>query len=324
MSSRPRIVLTRRLPATVEAALAERFDVVPSRDDVAMDPATLQRALGEADGLLCTVTDRITAEVLAANPLRARIIANFGVGTDNIDIAAAAAHDLVVTNTPDVLTDDTADLAIALILMVMRRIGEGERLVRGGRWLGWTPTHHLGRRVNGATLGILGFGRIGQAVARRAHHGFGMRVIAWGRSAPDETVLADTGATFEPALERLLTVADVVSIHLPGTPDTRHLLDTRRLALLAPGSFVVNTARGAIIDDDALVHALTSGHLAGAGLDVHQHEPRVDPRYLGMDRVVLLPHLGSATRETRQAMGMRAVANLEAFFAGEPVPDRVA
>lgn len=324
MTARPVLAVTRRLPAAVEAALATRFEVRRAPEDLPLVPAAYQKLLGEADGLLCTVTDRITAEVLAANPLRTRIIANFGVGTDNIDLAAARAHELVVTNTPDVLTDDTADLAMALMLMTMRRTGEGERLVRAGRWSGWRPTHHLGRRVSGATLVVLGFGRIGQAVARRAHHGFGMRVLAWGRTAPEAALLAETGATYVPGLEAALAEADVVSLHLPSTPATRGLLDARRLAVMPAGSFLVNTARGDIVDDDALVRALITGHLAGAGLDVYRHEPRVDARLLGMEQVVLLPHLGSATRETREAMGFRALANLDAFFAGAPVPDRVA
>jgi glyoxylate reductase len=324
VTARPVIAVTRRLPAAVEAALTTRWEVRRVPDDLPLTPAAYQRLLGEADGLLCTVTDRITAEVLAANPLRTRIIANFGVGTDNIDLAAARAHEIIVTNTPDVLTDDTADLAMALILMTMRRAGEGERLVRAGRWSGWRPTHHLGRRITGATLAVLGFGRIGQAVAHRAHHGFGMRVLAWGRTPPDAGRLAVTGATHVPVLEAALAEADVVSLHLPSTPQTRGLLDARRLAVMPAGSFLVNTARGDIVDDDALVRALITGHLAGAGLDVYRHEPTVDPRLLGMEQVVLLPHLGSATRETREAMGFRALANLDAFFGGEPVPDRVA
>ena len=324
MTARRVIAVTRRLPAAVEAALATRFDVRRAPDDVPLTPAVYQRFLGEADALVCTVTDRITAEVLAANPLRTRIIANFGVGTDNIDLAAARAHEIVVTNTPDVLTEDTADLAMALILMTMRRAGEGERLVRAGRWTGWRPTHHLGRRVAGSTLAVLGFGRIGQALARRAHHGFGMRVLAWGRTPPDPATLADTGATYIADLEAALAEAEVVSLHLPSTPETRGLLDARRLAVMPTGSFLVNTARGDVVDDDALVRALITGQLAGAGLDVYRQEPTVDTRLLGLEQVVLLPHLGSATRETREAMGFRALANIEAFFRGDAVLDRVA
>lgn len=323
MTARPRVAVTRRLPEAVEAALAERFDVTLATLDRSTTPETLQRALGEADGVLCTLTDRITAEVLAANPLRTRILAQFGVGVDNIDLAAAAAHDIVVTNTPGVLTDDTADLAMLLILAVMRRSSGGERLVRAGGWTGWTPTNHLGRQVSGATLGVIGFGRIGQAVARRAHHGFGMRVLAWGRTPPPEAWLASMGVEYVASLDAVMAGSDVVSLHLPSTSETRGIINAERLALMKPGAFLVNTARGDIVDDDALIAAIREGRLAGAGLDVYRGEPVVDPRLLALEQVTLLPHLGSATVETREAMGFRALANLEAFFAGKPVPDRV-
>lgn len=323
MSAKPRIVVTRRLPREVEHALRDRFDAKLSPEDRPMSSGQLQRALSEADGLLTTVTDRITAEVLSAYPMRARIIANYGVGYDNIDLAAAQAHDLVVTNTPDVLTDDTADLAIALILMTMRRAGEGERELRGGRWSGWRPTHMIGRRVTGATLGIVGLGRIGRAVARRAHHGFGMRVLGWAPRMPSAVELAALGVEPCESLDALLGQADVVSLHCRSTPQTRGMINGVRLAQMKPGAFLVNTARGDIVDDEALIAALMSGHLAGAGLDVYRGEPHVERRYLGMEQVTLLPHLGSATRETREAMGFRAMENLVRFFAGEPVRDRV-
>ena len=323
MSGRPVVAITRRLPPRVEAALAERFDLRTNATDRAPDAADLQRMLGEADGLLTTITDRITAEVLAANPIRARIIANFGAGVDNIAVGAAAAHDIVVTNTPDVLSEDTADLAMLLILMAMRRAGEGERELRGGRWGGWRPTHLLGRRVTGATLGIVGLGRIGQALARRASAGFAMRVRGWGRTMPDATRLAALGVEPVSSLDHLLATSDVVSLHLPGGTATHRLIDSRRLALMPSGSVLVNTARGGVVDTDALVEALLSGHLAAAGLDVYPDEPRVDPRLLGMEQVVLLPHLGSATREGREAMGMLALDNLRAFFAGEVPPNLV-
>lgn len=321
--TRPRVAVTCRLPGAVEAALAERFEVSLAAHDLPTTADTLQRALGESDGVLCTLTDRITAEVLAANPLRTKILAQFGVGVDNIDLAAAAAHDIVVTNTPGVLTDDTADLAMLLILAVMRRSGEGERLVRARDWTGWTPTNHLGRQVSGATLGVIGFGRIGQAVARRAHHGFGMRVLAWGRTPPPDAWLATMGVEYVASLDAVLAEADVVSLHLPSTPETRGIINAERLARMQPGTFLVNTARGDLVDDDALIAALREGRLAGAGLDVYHREPAIDPRWLTLDQVTLLPHLGSATVETREAMGFRALANLEAFFAGRPVPDRV-
>jgi lactate dehydrogenase-like 2-hydroxyacid dehydrogenase len=321
---RPRVVVTRRLPPRVEATLRERFDVVLSKDDIPLDDAGLQRALGEADGLLATVTDRLTAEVLSAYPIRTRIIANYGVGYDNIDLDAARAHDIVVSNTPDVLTDCTADLAITLILMTLRRTGEGEREVRSGRWTGWRPTHLLGRRATGKTLGLIGLGRIGQAVARRASRGFGMRVIGYDPHPPDAERLAAAGIDALASLDAVLVEADVVSLHCPSVPETQRLMNAARVARMKPGAYLINTARGEIVDDEALITALISGHLAGAGFDVYRGEPAVDRRYLGMENVVLLPHLGSATVETREAMGFRATANLEAFFAGDTVPDRVA
>lgn len=324
MTARPRIVVTRRLPPAVEAALHERFDATLSANDTPMTADQLQRALGQADGILATVADRLTAEVLAAYPIRTRIIANFGVGYDNVDVAAAQAHEIVITNTPDVLTDCTADLAMMLILMCMRRAGEGERALRAGEWLGVAPTHMLGRRVAGKTLGLIGMGRIGRAVAARAHHGFGMRVLAYSRSPLSPMDLGAIGAEPRATLESLLAESDVVSLHCPSTPATRGMINDARLAQMKRGAFLVNTARGDIVVDEAVIGALRSGQLAGAGLDVYRGEPHLDPGYLGLESVVLLPHLGSATLETREAMGMRAVANLVAFFDGQPVPDRVA
>ena len=324
MPLKPRILVTRRLPPVVEAAVEDRFDSVMSTDDHQFGAGELQRALSDFDGVLATVTDRFTAEVLAAYPIRAKIIANFGVGYDNIDLRAAEAHDIVVTNTPDVLTECTADLVLTLILMTLRRTGEGERELRGGRWSGWRPTHLLGHRVAGRTLGLVGMGRIARAVARRAHHGFGMRILCYDPSPPSPVELATVGAEPRATLEALLAESDIVSLHCPSIPETRRMMSGLRLAQMKPGSFLINSARGDIVDDDALIAALVSGHLAGAGLDVHRGEPHVDPGYLGMENVVLLPHLGSATRETREAMGFRALENLEAFFDGRPVPDRVA
>jgi lactate dehydrogenase-like 2-hydroxyacid dehydrogenase len=315
-AARPTVLVTRRLPKVVEAAVSTLFDAVPSVDDHQMDAGELQRALGTADGILCTLSDRLTAEVLAAYPIRTSILANFGAGVDHIDLAAARAHDITVTNTPGVLTEDTADLAMMLILATLRRGGEGERELRGGRWTGWRPTHLLGHRVTGTTLGIVGAGRIGRAVARRAQHGFGMRVLMWSRTMPDTAALHAVGAEAAPSLDALLAASNVVSLHVPGGEATRHLIDARRLAMMPAGSYLINTARGAVVDVDALVASLLAGHLAGAGLDVYPREPEVDRRLLGMEQVVLLPHLGSATHEGREAMGMLAVANLEAHFAG--------
>ena len=321
---RPVVVVTRRLPAPVEEQLAREFDARLNADDHPFTPAELETALRTADGLLPTVTDRLTAHVLAADPLRARIIANYGVGFNNIDTDAAKARGLAVTNTPDVLTDDTADNAITLLLMVARRAGEGERHVRSGAWTGWRPTHMLGTRVSGKTLGLVGLGRIGRAVAHRAHQGFGMRVIFHDPYPPAPAVVAALGAESRPSVDDVLREADFVSLHSPATPETRHLIDARRLALMKRGAFLINNARGDIVDEAALVVALQRGTIAGAALDVFEREPAVTPELARMENVVLLPHLGSATQETRVAMGLRALENLKAFFAGAPPRDRVA
>ena len=321
---RPSVVVTRRLPAPVEEQLQREFDACLNSADRPLTSAELQDALKSADALLPTVTDRITADVLAAEPLRARILANFGVGFNHIDVAAARARGLVVTNTPDVLTDDTADDAIMLMLMVARRGGEGERHVRSGAWTGWRPTHMLGTRVSGKTLGLIGLGRIGRAVARRARFGFDMRIVFHDPYPPPPAVLAELGAERKESVEDVLREGDFVSIHSPATPETRHLISAERLAVMKPTAFLINTARGDIVDEAALVAALQAQRIAGAGLDVYEREPQVTPALLTMENVVLLPHLGSATQETRVAMGMRALENLKAFFAGAAPRDRVA
>lgn len=323
MTSRPRVAVTRRLPNIVESELQELFDVKLNGADHPPSATDLQRMLGESDGILATVTDRFRAEVLSAYPIRTKVIANFGVGTDNIDLPAAHAHGIVVTNTPDVLTDDTADLAMTLILMTLRRAGEGERELRSGRWTGWRPTHLLGRRVTGRSLGIIGLGRIGMAVARRARAGFGMRVKGWGRTMPSSREMAEAGVEPAASLNQLLSTSDIVSIHLPGGDETAGLIDARSLALMPPGSALINTARGAVVDTEALIESLLAGHLAAAGLDVYEREPDVHRSLLGLEQVVLMPHLGSATRESREAMGRLAVANLRAFFGGEEPPNIV-
>ena len=281
----------------------------------------MRAGMREADALLCTVTDRLGDDILGAEPRRVGILANYGVGVDHIDLVAARALGIVVTNTPDVLTDDTADLTMALLLAVARRVGDGEREVRRGEWSGWRPTHMLGTRVSGKTLGIVGFGRIGRAVARRAQ-GFGMRVLFHSRaphSHPDVP-----RAEPAPDLDALLAESDFVSLHVPATDETHHLIDARRLRRMKREAFLINTARGSVVDHDALIEALESGRIAGAGLDVYPEEPRVPPPLLVLPNVVLLPHIGSATVEGRVAMGERALANLRAYFAGEEPPDRVA
>jgi lactate dehydrogenase-like 2-hydroxyacid dehydrogenase len=324
MSARPTVVVTRKLPEPVERELVKDFEATLNTEDRPLGSEGLRRALQSADALLCTVTDRLTADVLAVEPRRARLLANFGVGFNHIDVAAAKARGLAVSNTPDVLTDATADLAMTLLLAVTRRAGEGERHLRAGAWTGWRPTHMLGTQVSGKTLGLVGMGRIARAVAKRAHRGFDMRIIFHDPYPPPADVARSLGAEPRERLEQVLEEADFVSLHCPATPETRHLMNAERLARLKPGAYLVNTARGDVVDEAALVATLRSGRLAGAGLDVFEREPQVSPELLAMENVVLLPHLGSATRETRVAMGMRALENLRLFFQGAPLRDPVA
>jgi lactate dehydrogenase-like 2-hydroxyacid dehydrogenase len=323
MTQRPVVIATRRLPQAVEAELTRDFDARLNPEDRPLGPDGLRAALSTADALLCTVTDRLTAEVLSADPLRTRLLANFGVGFNHIDIDAAKGRGLAVSNTPDVLTDATADIAMTLLLMVARRAGEGERQLRGGGWTGWRPTHMLGTQVSGKTLGLVGMGRIARAVAQRAHAGFGMNVIFHDPYPPPPEVARSLGAEQMPRLEDVLQRADFVSLHCPANPETRHLMNRDRLALMRRDAFLINTARGDVVDEAALVDALQAGRLAGAGLDVYEREPQVTPALLTMENVVLFPHLGSATRETRVAMGLRALENLRLFFQGAPLRDRV-
>ena len=321
--TRPVVVVTRRLPAEVEAELQKDFDARLNPDDKPLTPAQLQDALRTADALLPTVTDKFTAEVLAAEPLRARLLANFGVGFNHIDVNAAKARGLSVSNTPDVLTDATADIAMILLLTVARRTGEGERHVRAGQWTGWRPTHMIGTQVSGKTLGLIGMGRIARAVARRAHHGFGMKVLFHDPFPPSPQEAAALGAEGLASMDEVLERSDFVSLHCPATPETRHLMNAERFGRMRKTAFLINTARGDVVDEAALVAALQSGLIAGAALDVFEREPAVTPALLTMENVVLLPHLGSATRETRAAMGMRALENLRLFFSGKPLRDRV-
>ncbi len=322
--SKPKVVVTRRWPEAVEKELRKHFDVELNAEDKALDKAGLMDALTRADALFPTVTDKIDADVLAAEPLRCRLIGNFGVGFNNIDIEAAKACGIVVTNTPDVLTDATADLAMSLLLAVARRLGEGDRHVRAGAWTGWRPTHMMGTQVTGKTLGLIGLGRIGGAMARKASRGFDMEVLAYDPFPPPAERLAELGVTLADSPEKVFESADFVSIHCPATPENRHLVDAGRLASMKASAFLINTARGDIVDEAALVEALHAETIAGAGLDVFEREPQVTEALLSMENVVLLPHLGSATTETREAMGMRVLNNALAFFAGEEPNDRVA
>jgi lactate dehydrogenase-like 2-hydroxyacid dehydrogenase len=319
MPGKPRVVVTRKLPEAVEARLADAFDAVLNPEDAPLSPDALAQAMREADGLLCAVVDTVDAGVIGTPGRRARIVANFGVGVNNIDLAAAKAAGVVVTNTPDVLTDATADLAIALMLVATRRMSETERILRAGGWDGFRPTGWLGMGLQGKTLGIVGMGRIGQATARRAHAAFGMRIVYYNRSAVGPF---DFPAEARPSVEAVLAEAEVVSLHVPGGGGT--LMTAERLAAMKPGAYLVNTARGDLVDEAALAAALASGRLAGAGLDVFAEEPKVPAALLELPNVALLPHIGSATVETRTAMGMLAVDNLVAFFAGAPLPSRVA
>ena len=319
--TRPKVLITRRWPEEVERYLAERYELTPNRSDAPLTSEALASALKTQDALCPTVTDRITADVLKG--ARAKIIANYGVGFSHIDIDACQARGIIVTNTPDVLTDATADIAMTLMLMVARRAGEGERQVRSGNWTGWRPSHMIGTQVTGKTLGIVGLGRIGLAVARRAHSGFGMKIIYFARSSPSRDAEIELGARRCSTLEELLAQSDFVSLHCPGGATNRHLISASRLMHMKRTAFLINTARGEVVDESALISALRSGAIAGAGLDVYEQEPRVPQALVEMENVVLLPHLGSATSQTRIAMGMRAADNLDAFFSGHAPPDRV-
>ena len=316
------VIVTRKLPEAIEARFKELFDTRLNVDDRPMSRSELVAAVTEADVLVPTVTDRIDADVIDAAGERLRLIANYGNGVDNIDLRAARARDITVTNTPGVLTEDTADMTMALILAVPRRLVEGERLIRAGEWTGWTPTFLPGQRIGGKRLGIVGMGRIGIAVARRAR-AFGLAIHYHNRRRVPTELEHALEATWWDSLDQMLARVDIVSVNCPHTPATYHLLSRRRLALLAPHAYIVNTSRGEVIDERALADMLEAGTLAGAGLDVFEHEPAIDPRLVKRDNVVLLPHLGSATAEGRHAMGEKVAINVQAFLDGYTPPDRV-
>ena len=323
--SKPKVIVPRRWPEAVEKKVSELFDATLNAKDTPLSAADLQDAMRTTDAVLCTVTDRMTAEVLSVDGRRAKILGNFGVGFNNIDIEAAKAEGLVVTNTPEVLTDCTADIAMTLLLSVARRTGEGERHLRGGEWTGWRPTHMMGAKVTGKKLGIIGMGRIAQAVAKKAHSGFDMKIAYYDPYLPDpDSVNKAFDAESYGSIEDVLADSDFVSLHCPATSETRHLMNAERFKAMQPYAFLINTARGDVVDEAALVAALKAGTIAGAGLDVYEREPEVTRELLEMENVVLLPHLGSAALETREGMGFKVVANVEAFFSGKEPPNRVA
>ncbi len=321
-TKKPLVIVTRKLPEAIETRMMELFDTRLNEDDRPMSQADLIDAVKTADVLVPTVTDRINASVLANAHPELRLIANFGTGVDNIDLASARERGITVTSTPGVLTEDTADMTMALILAVPRRLAEGERLMRKGEWTGWGPTTMLGKRIWGKRLGIIGMGRIGTAVARRAR-GFGLSIHYHNRHPVTEEIESELEATYWESLDQMLARMDIISVNCPHTPATYHLLSARRLKLLQPHAYLVNTSRGEVIDENTLTRMLRAGEIAGAGLDVFEHEPAVNPKLLELDSVVLLPHMSSATIEGRIDMGEKVVINIKTFVDGHVPPDRV-
>ncbi|OUC53347.1 D-glycerate dehydrogenase [Sphingobium sp. GW456-12-10-14-TSB1] len=321
MVDKPRILVTRKWPEPVEALIAQRYDATFNDSDVALTSAQLAAAMRDFDAICPTITDPLDASILGVAGRRVQIIANYGAGVDHIDLAAARAAGIVVTNTPGVLTDATADIAITLMLMTTRRAGEGERELRAEQWTGWRPTHLLGTSLRGKTLGLVGFGRIAQAMAERARFGFGMDIVYFSRRPGAQEDEQRLGARFVPSPVDLVAQSDVVSLHIPGGAETRNIIDAAIFAHMAPHAILINTARGDVVDEGALIDALEAGRIGGAGLDVFAGEPHVSQRLRDAPNTVLLPHLGSATRETREAMGMRALANLDDWREGRTPRD---
>ena len=316
------MIVTRHLMPSVEARMCQLFDVVLNTADKPLSKRQLRKAMGDCDVLVPTVTDRIDAQMIEKAGDRLKLIASFGAGTEHIDLAAAAKRKIIVTNTPGVFTDDTADIAMCGIIGVPRRIREGVELVRGGKWTGWAPSGMLGRRLGGKTLGVVGMGRIGQAVAHRAR-GFGLEIAYYNRHRLPEALERMLHARYVESLDALMAEADILTLHSPLTDETRGMIDERRIALMRPGSSIINTARGELIDQEALIAALKSGHLAGAGLDVYPDEPFVDRRLLKHPNVMTLPHIGSATAEGREASGEKVIANIRFWMDGHRPPDQV-
>lgn len=314
-----KLLITRPLPDKVVTAARARFDVTLRDQTTPLTPAELRAALRDHDAVLPTLGDRFQPDVFADVPQpRAGILANFGVGYNHIDATAARAHGIAVTNTPGAVTDATADIALTLILMTARRAGEGERMLRAGNWPGWAPTQMLGMHVTGRRLGLIGMGRIGKAIAHRCHHGFGMEVTFHNRSPVADPGLPARQVPLEQAMK-----ADIVVVAVPGGAQTHHLINAGTLALMRPDAIFINISRGDVVDEAALAAALAAGRIAGAGLDVYEHEPKVHPGLLPLENVTLLPHLGTAALEVREAMGMMALANIIAFAEGRPLPNPV-
>jgi glyoxylate reductase len=319
---KPKVIVTRKLPDPVETRMRELFDTELNLTDAGMTRAQLSDAVARAEVLAPTITDKIDATLLERAGPQLKLIANFGAGVDHIDVAAANARGITVTNTPGVLTEDTADLTMALIMAVARRIVEGANVAQAGGFAGWTPTWMMGHRITGKRLGIIGMGRIGQAVARRAR-AFGLQIHYHNRKPVSPRIAEELEATYWESLDQMLGRTDIVTVHSPHTPATYHLLSARRLKLLQPHAILINTARGEIIDETALAELLRTGAIAGAGLDVFEFEPKINPKLLGLPNAVLLPHLGSATIEGRIDMGEKVIINIRTWMDGHKPPDRV-
>ncbi|PLX33002.1 MAG: D-glycerate dehydrogenase [Hyphomicrobiales bacterium] len=325
MSSRkPLVIITRKLPDIIETRMCELFETRLNVDDAPMRRSELKRAMAEADVLVPTITDQLDAEIIKEAGPNLKLIANFGTGIDNIDVNAAAARGITITNTQGALTQDTADMTMALILAVPRRLIEGVNIIKHGAadWQGWSPTWMLGRRIWGKRLGIIGMGRIGSAVARRAR-AFGLQIHYHNRHRVPQKLEAELEATYWESLDQMLARMDIISVNCPHTPATYHLLSARRLKLMRPDAYLVNTARGEVIDENALARMIDAGELAGAGLDVFEHAPAVNPRLKASDKVVLVPHMGSATLEGRVETGEMVIINIRTFIDGHNPPNRV-
>ncbi len=320
--AKPKVIVTRELADAIHGRMAELFDVVPNLEDHEFSRDDLIAAMADCDVLVPTVTDQIDAEMIEAAPERLKLIASFGAGVDHIDLAAARARKIMVTNTPGVFTEDTADMTMALILSVPRRLSEGEKLIRSGQWEGWKPSAMLGHCIGGKKLGIIGMGRIGQAVARRAS-GFGLSILYHNRRRLPSALEESLNSSYVADLDELIRESDIISLHCPHTPETHEMINAARIASMKPSTYIINTARGDLIEENALIEALEAQKIGGAGLDVYQKEPQVDPRFFRLKNTVLLPHLGSATFEGREASGERVIANIRIWADGHRPPDQV-